>query len=193
VSGEMGGADRGECDRPVDLGCQVYLVGNKAGADVCSSRRPRCRRSARVRVHESIHMSWGGGGCDDGGCHVFVLMPPSSFICMHPQHTHVDAHKLLPLHTRAFAVCTHVYASMYFSIQAIQALDKHCHQCHRPNGIVVVFFPHLLLVLNKIVMPRKVKSVARNLKHAVLSEAVIPKKNSFVWILCEATFSLSLN
>jgi hypothetical protein len=40
VSSEMGGADRGECDRPVDLGCQVYLAGNKAGAVVCSSSGP---------------------------------------------------------------------------------------------------------------------------------------------------------
>jgi hypothetical protein len=114
--------------------------------------------------------------------------------CMYPQHTQADTHKLLLLHTRAFAVCTHVYASMYSSIQAIQALDEHCHQCHRPNGIAVVFFPHWLLILKKVAMPRKItKSVARNLKHAVLGEAVIPKKIPFVWILFKATFFFLLN
>ena len=88
-----GGSDRGELDRPLDLGRQVYLAADKAGAEVCSSRWPRCRRSARVCVHESIRMGWGRGGGDDGGCHVFILMPRSSFIaCIRSTQTTAPTH-----------------------------------------------------------------------------------------------------
>jgi hypothetical protein len=81
----------------------------------------------RACVHDSMRIGWGRGGGDDRGCQGRYITAAAKL--MHPSicsaRTLIDAKtKLLPLHTRAFAVCMPVYA---LRISEYNYLHTHTH------------------------------------------------------------------
>jgi len=75
-------------------------------------------KEERACMRDSMRMGWRRGGGDDGGCHRRYMTAAAKLMhpCMCSAHTLIDTdmQTISTTHTRVFALCMHVYASINF-------------------------------------------------------------------------------